>query len=182
MAIESSAGHSCRLPPCAGDLSPAALLLQQRNLALAASGGNRFVPIRRGRCGGGEAGGGVAGATASCPSGGAGAVRREAGGGGWDTRERGGCHGMPPLVNPFLKFRLPTASSLMTPPPRLLGDGFDGLAPLGDALKGRIRVQFIDEHGAAEAGVVGVVGCVWRQSGDWVCGESGGGEGRAMTG
>ena len=123
------------------------------------SGGNRFVPIRRGRCGAARGGGGRLG--------------------------HKGEGGMPPLVNPFLNFRLrlpPPSRSPPLPPLRLLGDGFDGLAPLGDALKGRIRVQFIDEHGAAEAGVVGVVGCVWRQSGDWVCGESGGGEGRAMTG
>ena len=38
--------------------------------------------------------------------------------------------------------------------PRLLDDGFSGLSALGDGLKGRVRVQFIDEHGAAEAGVV----------------------------
>ncbi|KAG1656674.1 hypothetical protein FOA52_016018 [Chlamydomonas sp. UWO 241] len=37
----------------------------------------------------------------------------------------------------------------------LLDDGFDRLAPLGDALKGRVRVQFINEHGEQEAGVDG---------------------------
>ena len=38
---------------------------------------------------------------------------------------------------------------------RLLADGFDGLSPLGgEGLKGRVRVQFVDEYGNAEAGVV----------------------------
>eukprot|EP00955_Chlamydomonas_euryale_P001670 18801-Chlamydomonas_euryale.AAC.3 len=41
----------------------------------------------------------------------------------------------------------------------LLDDGFDRLAPLGESLKGRVRVQFINEHGeqvwGAGAGVEG---------------------------
>lgn len=36
----------------------------------------------------------------------------------------------------------------------LLEDGYDRLAPLGNSLKGRVRVQFISEHGDPEAGVV----------------------------
>uniref|UniRef100_A0A6S8NUX6 HECT-type E3 ubiquitin transferase n=1 Tax=Dunaliella tertiolecta TaxID=3047 RepID=A0A6S8NUX6_DUNTE len=37
----------------------------------------------------------------------------------------------------------------------LLYDGYDSLHKLGDGLKGRVRVQFIDEHGEPEAGVDG---------------------------
>ncbi len=37
----------------------------------------------------------------------------------------------------------------------LLLDGFDRLGHLGAALKGRVRVQFIDATGQPEAGVVG---------------------------
>lgn len=33
-------------------------------------------------------------------------------------------------------------------------DGYDSLHKLGEGLKGRVRVQFIDEHGEPEAGVV----------------------------
>ena len=33
-------------------------------------------------------------------------------------------------------------------------DGYDNLHRLGEGLKGRVRVQFIDEHGEPEAGVV----------------------------
>jgi hypothetical protein len=36
-------------------------------------------------------------------------------------------------------------------------DGYDSLHKLGDGLKGRVRVQFIDEHGEREAGVVSAV-------------------------
>ncbi|GAX81158.1 hypothetical protein CEUSTIGMA_g8591.t1 [Chlamydomonas eustigma] len=38
---------------------------------------------------------------------------------------------------------------------QLLEDGYQGLAPLGESLKGKVRVQFIDEHGTPEAGVDG---------------------------
>lgn len=38
----------------------------------------------------------------------------------------------------------------------LLQDGFTQLGPLqGDSLRGRIRIQFVDEFGAEEAGVDG---------------------------
>ena len=38
---------------------------------------------------------------------------------------------------------------------RLLQDGFDQLNKLGQDLKSRIRIQFINEHGIEEAGVDG---------------------------
>ncbi|GIL56261.1 hypothetical protein Vafri_11597 [Volvox africanus] len=38
---------------------------------------------------------------------------------------------------------------------RLLFDGFDNLNSLGDRLRGRVRIAFIDAHGAPEAGVDG---------------------------
>ncbi|MEW5297235.1 MAG: hypothetical protein WDW36_000459 [Sanguina aurantia] len=38
---------------------------------------------------------------------------------------------------------------------QLLFDGFDRLSALGEALKGRVRIQFVSEHGEPEAGVDG---------------------------
>lgn len=40
---------------------------------------------------------------------------------------------------------------------QLLYDGFDRLNTLGEGLKGRVRVSFVDQHGAPEAGVVSCV-------------------------
>lgn len=37
---------------------------------------------------------------------------------------------------------------------RLLFDGFDNLNVLGERLRGRVRITFIDAYGAPEAGVV----------------------------
>lgn len=37
---------------------------------------------------------------------------------------------------------------------QLLFDGFDRLSALGESLKGRVRIQFVSEHGEPEAGVV----------------------------
>ncbi len=34
-------------------------------------------------------------------------------------------------------------------------DGFDGLNNLGPALKSRVRIQFVDQHGIPEAGIDG---------------------------
>ena len=45
--------------------------------------------------------------------------------------------------SPCLPAYLP-ASSL---PPQLLQDGYDQLGSLGEALRGRVRIQFIDAHG-----------------------------------
>ena len=38
---------------------------------------------------------------------------------------------------------------------QILADGFNALSPLGIALKGRVQVIFVDEHGMEEAGVDG---------------------------
>jgi hypothetical protein len=38
---------------------------------------------------------------------------------------------------------------------KLLSDGFAQLNRLGDGLKGRVRIQFVNEHGIEEAGVDG---------------------------
>ena len=46
---------------------------------------------------------------------------------------------------------------------QLLFDGFDRLNSLGEGLKGRVRVQFLNEHGVPEAGVVG---WVWERKGE----------------
>lgn len=40
----------------------------------------------------------------------------------------------------------------------LLFDGFDRLNAMGERLKGRVRIAFIDAHGVPEAGVVSSVG------------------------
>ena len=45
-------------------------------------------------------------------------------------------------------------SLLIVRTPAVQYDGYDSLHKLGDGLKGRVRVQFIDEHGEPEAGVV----------------------------
>lgn len=52
---------------------------------------------------------------------------------------------MPPVGNRFVPIRRD----------QLLYDGFDQLNALGEGLKGRVRVQFIDPHGMVEAGVDG---------------------------
>ena len=54
---------------------------------------------------------------------------------------------------------------------QLLFDGFDRLNSLGERLRGRVRIMFIDAHGQPEAGVVGAAGAWWRGM-HWVwCGN-----------
>lgn len=49
-----------------------------------------------------------------------------------------------------------TLSALPAPPAlQVLQDGFQRLGALGEGLRGRVRVQFISEHGLEEAGVDG---------------------------
>ena len=59
------------------------------------------------------------------------------------------------------------------PPLQVLQDAFEAMNGLGEALHGRIRIQFVDAHGLEEAGVDG--GGIFKEfietvRGGWVCG------------